>query len=81
MGKEREAQRNECLLRYLSFQFIILSVTQQDEYFYRWWIDIYGFIRETSSCYYSLMGDMILWGLKDKYCILMPLLIDNKKLG
>lgn len=44
-------------------------------------LDTYGFIRETSSYYYSLMGDMILWGLKGKYCMLIPLFTDSKRPG
>lgn len=44
-------------------------------------LDIYGFIRETSSCYFSLISNMILWGLKDEYCLLIPFLIKNKRSG
>lgn len=44
-------------------------------------LDTYGFIRETFSRSYSLMGNMILWGLKEKYCLLIPLFINNKRPG
>lgn len=61
-----------------SFQLskqISIFVVDDDE------LVIYDFIRETSSCYCSLMGDMILWGLKDEYCLLIPFFINKERPG
>lgn len=53
----------------LSFQLLnkgIILVLDDDEW------DTHDFIRKTSSCYCSLMGDMILRGLRDEARALIP---------